>query len=343
MPKGLVNESSLNSIGTAINVLNGTEGTYLPSEMGEAIIDAIPTETASGNPIHITDAAACPAESVVTTLEPVQEGSGDPSPDNVRPITGHTGVELKHSGADTSIYETHSITFPQEQSPVYGGEVDWVNGVLRVTEANVDLGTLNWGLTSRGLFAGTVTGIKRASSDTELANIKCSIYKTDTSSNIWYIRVDKAICVAVNANDIWVVDSSYSSVPSFKTAMSGVQLVYELATPLEIPLTPEIITLLKGENNVWTDAGTSEIEYKVDLNSYIQKLIDEASTNASVLSVSPLSLSKSVSEPESETEEIKEAYAKSADEVVEEAEKLTVEDVKDVDVAEENTQGGDTV
>jgi len=42
MAKGLVNESSLNSIAEAINVLNGTEGTYLPSEMGAAIIDAIP-------------------------------------------------------------------------------------------------------------------------------------------------------------------------------------------------------------------------------------------------------------------------------------------------------------
>ena len=42
MPKGLVNESSLNSIAEAINVLNGSEGTYAPSEMGAAIIDAIP-------------------------------------------------------------------------------------------------------------------------------------------------------------------------------------------------------------------------------------------------------------------------------------------------------------
>lgn len=98
MAKGLVNESSLNSIAEAINVLNGTEGTYTPSEMGDAIIDAIPTEIASGSMITINDAANYPAESVVTTLEPVQEGSGDPSPDNVRPITGYTGVEVTRTG-----------------------------------------------------------------------------------------------------------------------------------------------------------------------------------------------------------------------------------------------------
>lgn len=42
MPKGLVNESSLNSIAEAINVLNGTNGEYHPSEMGAAIRSAIP-------------------------------------------------------------------------------------------------------------------------------------------------------------------------------------------------------------------------------------------------------------------------------------------------------------
>ena len=31
-------------------------------------------------------------------FNPIQEGEGDPSPDNVRPITGWTGINLYHSG-----------------------------------------------------------------------------------------------------------------------------------------------------------------------------------------------------------------------------------------------------
>ena len=42
----------------------------------------------------------------------------------------------------------------------------------------------------------------------------------------------------------------------FKTAMSGVQLLYELATPLTDQLTPQqIATLRPGINNVWCDTG----------------------------------------------------------------------------------------
>lgn len=33
-------------------------------------------------------------------FSPVQSGSGDPSPDNVRPISGHTGLAVKQAGVN---------------------------------------------------------------------------------------------------------------------------------------------------------------------------------------------------------------------------------------------------
>lgn len=50
-------------------------------------------------PVAMTkDAAPLNAEDVFFEVEPVQEGSGDPSPDNVRPITGCTGAEVYRTG-----------------------------------------------------------------------------------------------------------------------------------------------------------------------------------------------------------------------------------------------------
>ena len=68
-------------------------------------------KTVSGALIHITDALAKPAKKFVATLEPIQSGSGDPSPENVRPITGHTGANVYRSGADTSNPTTIPFTF----------------------------------------------------------------------------------------------------------------------------------------------------------------------------------------------------------------------------------------
>lgn len=55
-------------------------------------------KTVSGSMIHITDAVFFPMQKCEVTLEPIQAGSGDPSPDNVRPITGWTGCEVKRTG-----------------------------------------------------------------------------------------------------------------------------------------------------------------------------------------------------------------------------------------------------
>ena len=54
-----------------------------------------PAKTASGNPASFTDGAEdVPVKSLTVAFAPVQSGSGDPSPENVRPITGYTGVTI---------------------------------------------------------------------------------------------------------------------------------------------------------------------------------------------------------------------------------------------------------
>ena len=53
-----------------------------------------------------TDGSDMPLKSLTATIEAVQEGSGDPSPENVRPISGWTGCEVIDDA-------------------VYGGFVDW--------------------------------------------------------------------------------------------------------------------------------------------------------------------------------------------------------------------------
>ena len=46
--------------------------------------------------------------------------------------------------------------------------------------------------------------------------------------------------------------------------MSGVQLVYELATPITIQLTPQQLRLLKGTNNISCNTGDLSIKYYPD-------------------------------------------------------------------------------
>lgn len=59
---------------------------------------------------------------VCTRIEPVQSGSGDPSPDNVRPISGWTGAKLWRSGINML-----------DAAALAAGDVDGSAGSLRVS------------------------------------------------------------------------------------------------------------------------------------------------------------------------------------------------------------------
>lgn len=48
------------------------------------------------------------------------------------------------------------------------------------------------------------------------------------------------------------------------TPTTGAQVVYELATPQTVTLTPTEVTLLLGTNNVWSDTGDTTLTYKAD-------------------------------------------------------------------------------
>ena len=56
--------------------------------------------TISGPIASFTTQLAAPVQSLKVSIEPVQSGSGDPSPDNVRPISGWDSVTVQRTGKD---------------------------------------------------------------------------------------------------------------------------------------------------------------------------------------------------------------------------------------------------
>ena len=67
---------------------------FMKAAAGGSVIE----DTATGNPLTFTTDKAKPLKSLLIPFTPVQSGSGDPSPDNVRPVTGWTGLNVWHGG-----------------------------------------------------------------------------------------------------------------------------------------------------------------------------------------------------------------------------------------------------
>lgn len=135
---------------------------------------------------------------------------------------------------------------------IYGGTVDFDSGVMTVTQALVDMGMLSWvyDVHQRFYSTGISSTVKTPASQQVVPNALCSDYPVVKMA----IQDDKELTIATNGT-LYVRDSAYTDASDFKTAMDGVQLCYELATPTTIQLTPQQIQLLKGTNTLTASTG----------------------------------------------------------------------------------------
>lgn len=166
-------------------------------------------------------------------------------------------------GQTATAYEPYNptetdISFP---SPVYGGTLDAVTGVLTVTHGILDLSSLSWSIdstaTNTWFFSTQKSDAKSITKNTTVASIFCPIFKTVNASSI-YLDQSGNNAIGQTGRRFRVKATQYNDdVDAFETALTGVLLAYELATPVEIQLTPQQITALVGNNTIWSDADGS--------------------------------------------------------------------------------------
>lgn len=101
------NDQNFVAIANAIRSKNGETTQYKPSEMAAAIsaiesaLEVLPQDTVSGALANFPDGSNnYPVVELIANIAPKQAGSGDPAPDNVRPISGYTGMKVTKTGSN---------------------------------------------------------------------------------------------------------------------------------------------------------------------------------------------------------------------------------------------------
>lgn len=154
---------------------------------------------------------------------------------------------------------------------VYGGELDVTTGVLTSRYASVDLGTLNYTYSSNGQYSYFYAPLPLAK---PLSVCYADRFKYVTAISDSGDTSGDNCCRIDGSGNIRIRDLAYTNVAAFKAAMSGAQLVYELATPISIQLTPTEVDTLRGDNVIWADCGDiTNCEYRADLKMYIDKVV----------------------------------------------------------------------
>ena len=241
------------------------------------IVDTLcPPIEETGNPVVCYPVAGYPLD-VTVSWGPTQEGSGEPSPDNVRPIKGRDSVtvERKEDGL------TRHLTF---SSTIYGGEVDAVSGEVAETWGLVTLdGAEKW--TVEGKFLDNKTDWYYVSSKIPNAvnaapqknNEICSHYPHADIANTNTVQGCAIVwgCIRVRWGDTIPDDADAwkAYLAAQYAAGTPVQIAYKLKGPVPFTATgAQPIPALSGTNTLLTDADSVSVSGRADLIHIIRKM-----------------------------------------------------------------------
>ena len=250
-------------------------------------------DEAEGAVAHFTDGAAGPVDDLTIDITPVQAGTGNPSPTNVRAISGWTGATIYQSGEDTSDPSTTSISWNTEAGTVYGGTLDVTTGLLTVTYVKDSVSEVTgvWGAVTNGY------GVYVSKADATRNEVNPDLTML-VSNRFKYSKQGRNAAELYNYGGpngavttiTFILPNTVTSKAEANAwfASNPTDYTYQLATPLTYQLTPTQVTSLLGENNIWSDTGDTKVRFYADTKLYIQQLTqpteDDMVANANIAS-----------------------------------------------------------
>ena len=157
----------------------------------------------------------------------------------------------------------YNADWEDEAGTVYGGTVDVTTGVLTVDYVSHEFDGSNdeqWNdyATGNGFF---VSGLSDHAKE-NYGDGWCNMLQTSKSIG------NLGVVYGINSVYIFLMQTktswNISTVAELRTFLSAnhLQLCYKLAEPVSYQLTPQQVSTLLGENNIWADCGDVEITYK---------------------------------------------------------------------------------
>lgn len=242
----------------------------------------------AGTPVQIAYKLEKPAvvpdtNGIFFSEQPAQGGTGNPSPDNIRPILLNNAVQVG---------QTNTLTLPET---VYGGEVDAVTGEGQETRKLVTLdGTETWYTWGVNANNPAVTGFYTYGINDYARQNAAGICSHSTSrdidtwggrnSGIGFASIDSSKYFIYSVPTAMLADVSDNSaaIASLKSYLAAqyaagtpVQVCYKLAEPVPFTATgAQPIPALAGLNTILTDADSATVTGRADPIKRITDLED---------------------------------------------------------------------
>lgn len=297
-------------------------------------IDAAVYRTVSGDPATFGDGYAANVRTLKVTITPKQSGTGDPSPTNVRPITGVSSVAVTRTGKNLLPFVKYQpknelgVYFQVSKDPSTALTLPAGTYAFSYGTTGNDAGpfVIYWTHTTGSSFPSASpkgTGYSCSVTLSQTEKVRFNLYRSGTAvpiDNIVWAQLERGanatayeayqgqtltvpLVDSANNNASLTVYGGILDVPSGTLTVThgeyasyngeslpgvwlsdrdvyaagtspttGAQVVYELATPVTYTLTAQNLAALSGENVIYADAGSVEVEYRSDTALVLEEL-----------------------------------------------------------------------
>jgi len=180
--------------------------------------------------------------------------------DNYGSVEGKISLNYPSTETDYHAYSGTTRTIDLDTT-CYGGSVTVdEDGECELTDGyeRVDMGTLTYTYVSAYQYFYAEISDKKEG----MTNLKAYGYTT-TSAPFDGTQPDLTIKGGASNQRVFLTNRTYTDPSTLKTALSGVYLVFEKATPTESTLDPVTPIQTKlGVNNIWCDTGDTSVTYR---------------------------------------------------------------------------------
>ena len=225
-----------------------------------------PLKTLSGNPIS-WEASDTEYLFPVVSLAPKQAGSGDPSPENVRPISGYDSVTVTQSKDEAQVKQI-TLTLPET---IYGGTVDAVSGAGRKTidvvtfdgTENIKQGTDNLKTVYRYYISSFHMGQTLSAYPGLCSHFPVGSNDRDDVEQCIIGYENEFIYLFLNKAEFPDIDSVSSFLAEQYANGTPVQVSYPLITPEPFQATGnQALTIQPGNHTIYTDGNNISLSRK---------------------------------------------------------------------------------
>lgn len=214
------------------------------------------------------EAEGLPLKKCQVDIAPVRAGSGDPSPSNVRAITGWTGAQIYVSPTTTAgDGKTYTVDWTTEAGTVYGGTLDVLTGKLTIDKKVVVIkgdASETWSSVNQSYSIALIktSGIAEgALISSHYTSVTAPVRWGSLANNQAQFSSDNYIGYKDIANNGTSVATAKAYAQQQYANGTPITFVGRLKNPVIYQLTPQMVTTLAGQNNVWADCGNVTVEY----------------------------------------------------------------------------------